>query len=46
MARTAMNAKQQRKAKFSTQAYNRCRICGRPHAYLKNTESAEFASVN
>ena len=36
MARTAMKAKQQRKAKFSTQAYNRCRICGRPHAYLKN----------
>ena len=35
MARTAMKAKQQRKAKFSTQAYNRCRICGRPHAYLK-----------
>ena len=35
MARTAMKVKQQRKAKFSTQAYNRCRICGRPHAYLK-----------
>ena len=46
MARTAMKVKQQRKAKFSTQAYNRCRICGRPHAYLKNTESAESASVN
>ena len=36
MARTAMKAKQQRKAKFSTQAYKSlCRICGRPHAYLK-----------
>ena len=35
MARTAMKAKQQRKAKFSTPAYNRCRSCGRPHAYLK-----------
>ena len=35
MARTAMKVIQQRKAKFSTQAYNRGRICGRPHAYLK-----------
>ena len=30
-----MKVKQQREAKFSTQAYNRCRICGRPHAYLR-----------
>ncbi len=22
-------------AKFSTRAYNRCKICGRPHAYLR-----------
>ena len=22
-------------AKFSTREYNRCRICGRPHAYLR-----------
>jgi small subunit ribosomal protein S14 len=35
MAKTAMKVKQQRKAKFSTQEYNRCRICGRPHAYLR-----------
>ena len=28
-------AKQQRKQKFSTREYNRCRICGRPHAYLR-----------
>ena len=27
--------KQQRPAKFSTREYNRCRICGRPHAYLR-----------
>ena len=46
MAKTAMKIKQQRKQKFSTREYNRCRICGRPHAYLENTESAEFASVN
>ena len=35
MAKTAMKIKQQRKAKFSTREYNRCRICGRPHAYLR-----------
>lgn len=30
-----MKVKQQRPAKFSTQAYTRCRICGRPHGYLR-----------
>ena len=35
MAKTAMKIKQQRKAKFSTREYNRCRICGRPHSYLR-----------
>ena len=34
MAKTSMKVKQQRKAKFSTREYSRCRICGRPHAYL------------
>ena len=47
MAKKSMVAKQKRKAKFSTREYSRCRICGRPHAYLrKNMVSAEFASVN
>ena len=46
MAKTAMKIKQQRKQKFSTREYSRCRICGRPHAYLKNTVSAVSASVN
>ena len=27
MAKTAMKVKQQRKQKFSTREYNRCRIC-------------------
>ena len=35
MAKTSMKIKQQRKPKFSTQAYTRCKICGRPHAYLR-----------
>ena len=36
MAKTSMKIKQQREPKFSTRAYNRCKICGRPHAYLRN----------
>ena len=35
MAKTAMKVKQQRKQKFSTRDSHRCRICGRPHAYLR-----------
>ena len=30
-----MKIKQQSKPKYSTRAYNRCKICGRPHAYLR-----------
>ena len=35
MAKKAMIEKQQKKAKYSTQEYNRCKICGRPHAYMR-----------
>ena len=35
MAKKAMKLKQQKTPKFSTRAYNRCKICGRPHAYLR-----------
>lgn len=35
MAKKAMVVKQQRKPKFSTRAYSRCQVCGRPHAVLK-----------
>ena len=35
MAKTAMKVKQQRKQTFAVREYNRCRICGRPHAYLR-----------
>ena len=35
MAKTSMKIKQQRKPKFSTREYTRCRICGRPHSVLK-----------
>lgn len=36
MAKKSMVLKQQRGGKFSTRNYNRCKICGRPHAYLRN----------
>ncbi|MDR1539244.1 MAG: type Z 30S ribosomal protein S14 [Clostridiales bacterium] len=35
MAKKSMILKQQRKPKFSTQAYSRCKICGRPHGTLR-----------
>lgn len=35
MAKKSMIVKQQRKPKFSSRAYSRCEICGRPHATLK-----------
>ena len=35
MAKTSLKVKQQRKPKFSTRAYTRCKICGRPHAYIR-----------
>ena len=35
MAKTAMKIKQQRKQKFSTREYTRCKICGRPHSVYR-----------
>ena len=38
MAKKSKIASQKRKAKnakFSTQEYSRCKICGRPHGYLR-----------
>ncbi|CFX04710.1 Ribosomal protein S14, type Z [Syntrophomonas zehnderi OL-4] len=34
MAKKAMIAKQQRPRKYKVQEYNRCKICGRPRAYM------------
>ena len=36
MAKKSMILKQQRPAKYSTRKYNRCKLCGRPHAYLRD----------
>lgn len=35
MAKKSMIVKAKRPAKFSTRAYTRCRICGRPHSVLR-----------
>jgi len=35
MAKKSLIAKSKRKAKFSSQEYNRCKICGRPRGYIK-----------
>ena len=36
MAKKAKILKQQAPAKISTPQHNSCKICGRPHAYLRN----------
>jgi small subunit ribosomal protein S14 len=35
MAKTSLINKQQRPQKFQVRTYNRCKICGRPHAYMR-----------
>ncbi|MDK9712009.1 type Z 30S ribosomal protein S14 [Acidaminobacter sp.] len=35
MAKTSLKVKQARTQKYSTQEYSRCKLCGRPHAYIR-----------
>ena len=35
MAKKALIVRQQRGAKFEVRGYNRCKICGRPRAYMR-----------
>lgn len=35
MAKKSLIAKQKREPKFKVRGYNRCRLCGRPHGYLR-----------
>ena len=35
MAKKSLIAKQKLTHKYSTRQYNRCKICGRPHAYIR-----------
>ena len=44
MAKKSLKVKQARPQKYKTREYNRCKICGRPHAYIrKNITDAKFA---
>ena len=35
MAKTSMKVRQKIVQNYSSREYNRCKICGRPHAYLR-----------
>ena len=35
MAKTSMKFKATRTPKCATQQHNRCKLCGRPHAYIR-----------
>jgi small subunit ribosomal protein S14 len=35
MAKESMMVKASRKPKFQVQGYNRCKLCGRPRAYMR-----------
>ena len=35
MAKKAMIVKQQRPQKYKTKEYKRCKLCGRPHGYIR-----------
>ena len=39
MAKKSLKVKQQREQKYKTREYNRCKICGRPHAYIRDSGS-------
>ena len=38
MAKTSLVIKAQRSPKFSSRAYTRCKLCGRPRGYLRKFE--------
>ena len=35
MAKKSLKVKCAKEQKYKTREYNRCRICGRPHAYIR-----------
>ena len=35
MAKKSLKVKKKKTQKYSTREYNRCKICGRPHAYIR-----------
>ena len=46
MAKLSLIAKARRKPRFSSQAYNRCRLCGRPRAYMRKFEMCRICFRN
>lgn len=38
MAKKSLINKQKRKPKFNVRGYSRCRLCGRPRAYMRRFE--------
>ncbi len=46
MAKTSLIMKQQRPQKFKARGYNRCKICGRPRAYLRKFEMCRICFRN
>lgn len=46
MARKSMIVKSEREPKYKVRKYTRCKICGRPHAVLKNMEFVVFVLEN
>ncbi|MDP6438320.1 MAG: type Z 30S ribosomal protein S14 [Candidatus Brocadiia bacterium] len=46
MARKALIIRSQRPAKFSTRKKNRCKLCGRPRAYLRKFQVCRICFRN
>ena len=46
MAKTSMKIRQARPAKFSTRAYTRCTLCGRPHSVLRRYGISRICPVD
>ncbi len=46
MAKLSLIAKAKRKPKFSSRAYNRCPLCGRPRAYIRKFKMCRLCFRN
>jgi len=46
VAKKSMIAKANRTPKFKVQAYNRCRVCGRPRGYMRKFQLCRICFRN
>lgn len=46
MAKKSMIIKANRKPKFPVRAYNRCKVCGRPRAYMRKFQLCRICFRN